>query len=286
MVRTKTINDGDHTAPFVGSEFPEAEFLEVRRLLLEKRGFDLAMYKDRCIKRRIAARVRARGFNEAGSYLELLKRDEAEADALLAALTIHVTQFFRNPSTFALLKQQVLPALVRRVQAEGGSVLKMWSVGCASGEEPYSLALLMQDMRPPGIKIDILGTDISATILESARRGLYEEQRLAEVPAAVRKEYFIQEGREYRLTEPIRRMVRFEQHNILTAPEYPRGNLIICRNVLIYFSRAEQENILERFAAALPVGGVLVLGKAEMLLGPSRQLFCAEWADERIYRRL
>ena len=286
MAQTKTINNGNRTAPFVGSEFPEAEFLEVCRFLLEKRGFDLAMYRDRCIKRRIASRVRAKGFSEAGPYLDLLKRDEAEVDALLAALTIHVTQFFRNPSTFALLKQQVLPALVRRVQTEGRRALRMWSVGCASGEEPYSLALLMQDLTPPGVKIDILGTDISAAILESARQGLYDKQRLAEVPTAVRKEFFIQEGREYRLAEPIRRMVRFEQHNILTAPGYPRADLIICRNVLIYFSREEQENLLERFAAALPVGGILVLGKAEMLLGRSRQLFCAELADERIYRRL
>jgi chemotaxis methyl-accepting protein methylase len=133
----------------------------VCRILLAKRGFDLAMYKDRCVKRRVATRVRARGFSEPRPYLALLERDEAELDALLAALTIHVTQFFRNPSTFALLEQQVLPALLHRVQAEGRQKLRLWSVGCASGEEPYSLALLMRELAPPEVKVDILGTDIS-----------------------------------------------------------------------------------------------------------------------------
>jgi chemotaxis protein methyltransferase CheR len=276
---------GSRPAPFVGSEFPEAEFREVCRILLAKRGFDLAMYKDRCVKRRIATRVRARGLSEARPYLALLERDEAELDALMAALTIHVSQFFRNPSTFALLERQVLPELLRRAQAEGRRTLRLWSVGCASGEEPYSLALLMQELAPPEVKIDILGTDISAAILESARAGLYEPQRLAEVPASVRERYFTPEGKGLRLAESIRRLVRFECHNMLTAPVYPRADLIVCRNVLIYFSREEQENILQRFAAALPVGGVLVLGKAEMLLGLSRRLFAAEYAGERIYRR-
>jgi len=273
------------SAPFVGSEFPEAEFQEVCRILLAKRGFDLTMYKDRCIKRRIAIRVRARGCTDAGPYLELLERDEAELDALLAALTIHVSQFFRNPSMFDLLKRQVMPALMHRLQAEGRRTLRLWSVGCASGEEPYSLALMMHELTPPGVKVDILGTDVSDSILGSARQALYDEQRLAEVPAATRERYFEQEGRGYRLAEPIRRMVRFEQHNMLTAAEFPQADLISCRNVLIYFSREEQENILQRFAATLPVGGILILGKAEMLLGASRRLFVTECAGERIYRR-
>jgi chemotaxis protein methyltransferase CheR len=269
----------------VGSEFPEAEFREVCRILLAKRDFDLAMYKDSCIKRRIALRVRARGFSEARPYLALLEREEAELDALLAALTIHVSQFFRNPSTFALLERQILPELLRRVQAEGRRTLRLWSVGCASGEEPYSLALLLQELAPPGLELSILGTDISAAILETARQGLYEPARLAEVPAAVRERYFTPEGRGFRLAGSIRRLVHFKLHNMLTAPEFPRADLILCRNVLIYFSREEQERILQRFAAALPVGGILVLGKAEMLLGESRRLFSTECAGERIYRR-
>jgi len=272
-------------APFVGSEFPDAEFEQLCRILQAKRGFDLGMYKDRCIKRRIATRVRARGFSAAAPYVDLLQRDEGEVDALLAALTIHVSQFFRNPSMFALLEREVLPTLLNRVQTEGRCRLRLWSVGCSSGEEPYSLALLLREMVPPGMEIDILATDISAAILESARQGLYEPQRLTEVPVAARERYFSPEGRRFRLAEEIRSMVRFERQNVLDDAVYPPVDLIICRNVMIYFSREEQENILQRFAAALPVGGILVLGKAEMLLGGSRQLFAAASGAERIYRR-
>jgi len=272
-------------APFVGSEFPDAEFEQLCRILLVRRGFDLGMYKDRCIKRRIATRVRARGFTAAAPYVDLLQRDEAEVDALLAALTIHVSQFFRNPSMFALLEREILPELLRKVQAEGRRRIKLWSVGCSSGEEPYSLALLLQELAPAGMEIDILATDISAAILESARQGLYEPQRLTEVPAAVRERYFSPEGRRFRLAGAIRTLVRFERQNVLDDLVYPPVDLIICRNVMIYFSREEQENILRRFAAALPAGGILVLGKAEMLLGDSRQLFAAASGAERIYRR-
>jgi chemotaxis protein methyltransferase CheR len=257
----------------------------VRDILLAARGFDLDSYKDRCLKRRIAVRVRARGLADADAYVELLRRDEAELDALLAALTIHVSQFFRNPSMFAELEARVLPELLERARAEGRP-LRLWSVGCASGEEPYSLALLLDGLAPPGSQADILGTDVSAAILERARAGLYEPQRLAEVPPAVRARYFEPQGRDLRLAEPIRRMVRFERHNVLTAPEFPPADLIICRNVMIYFSAPEQEKILARFAAALSPGGFLVLGKAEMLLGASRRLFQPDSAAERIYRRL
>jgi chemotaxis protein methyltransferase CheR len=276
---------GRRPPPFVGSEFPEADFQAVREILLARRGFDLGLYKDRCLKRRIATRVRARGFSEAGPYVELLGRDEAEVDALLAALTIHVSQFFRNPSTFAVLERTILPELLRRALSSQGRLVRLWSVGCAGGEEPYSLALLVSELAPGEARVTILGTDVSAPVLERARAGLFDPQRLAEVPPEVRQRCFIREGSAFRLAGEIRRLVEFRRHNVLTETDYPPADLILCRNVLIYFSREEQEKILLRFAASLPAGGFLVLGKAEMLLGEARRLFSVECAAERIYRR-
>jgi chemotaxis protein methyltransferase CheR len=279
------IPDNERWVPFVGSEFPEEDFCAVRELLLEKRGFDLAMYKDRCVKRRIATRVRALGFHSAGPYLDILRRDETELDSLLAALSIHVSQFFRNPTTFATLEGKILPELIRRASESGRRELSFWSVGCAGGEEPYSLALLLDQLAPRNIKISILATDVSPPVLERAREGLFDPLRLTEVPEALRARYFTAEGRNYRLAEHICKMVQFQRHDILTSLEYPAADLILCRNVLIYFSREKQENILTRFAAALPAGGFLVLGRAETLLGATRQLFQPECSVERIYRR-
>ncbi len=271
-------------APFVGSEFPETDFERLCALLLARRGFDLGRYKERCVKRRIAARVRACGFYAASPYLARLETDEAELDALLAAITINVSQFFRNPSTFQVLERQVLPALVRQARAAGERRLRLWSVGCASGEEPYSLALLAEELQGPGLEIEIWASDISAPVLDRAIAGYYDEQRLAEVPEALRTRYFVAEGDGYRLREEIRRRVRFQQQDILGEEDFPRANLILCRNVLIYFSRADQERILRRFAATLEPGGYLVLGRAEILLGEIRELFAAEHPDERIFR--
>ena len=271
--------------PFVGSEFPDADFERLRQLLLERRGFDLGMYKDRCVKRRIAARVRACGFHAARPYLERLARDEAELDALLAAITINVSQFFRNPSTFQTLEREVLPTLLQRAR-DAGRPLRLWSVGCASGEEPYSLALLAEELHGSEREVEIRASDISTPALALAEAGSYDAQRMTEVPAALRERYFLAETGGFRLREEIRRRVRFQQQDILASGAFLPADLILCRNVLIYFSRADQDRILRRFATALGVGGYLVLGRAETLLGEIRQMFHADFPVERIYRCL
>lgn len=272
-------------SPFVGSNFSEDDFLAVRALLLEKRGFDLGMYKDACMKRRIAARVRALGFNRATPYLAVLQESETEVDTLIAALSIHVSQFFRNPEIFALLEREILPQLLRWPPAGLETGLRIWSIGCAGGEEPYSLALICHQLRPPGLKLSILGTDISQPILAQAQAASYDSLRLSEVPSTVRERYFTSFGRTLQLHESIRRMVEFREHNILSSEEYPAADLVLLRNVLIYFSRADQDRILNRLAECMPAGGVLVLGNAENMLGSARERFALEYPAERIYRR-
>lgn len=270
--------------PLVGSDFPEEIYQELRRLLIARRQVDLGMYKEQCIKRRIAKRVRTLGIDDVRIYLSLLRHEAGELDTLLATLTIHVSQFFRNPSTFAAI-ERLLPELAARAKEDGEREIRVWSVGCAGGEEPYSLALLFETLAP-GLRISILGTDVSREVLEQARQGVFDSLRLTEVPPTTRERYFVPEAGKFRLDPQIRQRVRFESHNILSAAAYPPADLILCRNVLIYFSRAEQENILRRFAASLGEGGVLVLGRSEALLGAARPMFRAEIPGERIYRRV
>ncbi|WP_432821598.1 CheR family methyltransferase [Trichloromonas sp.] len=273
-------------APLLEGDFPDQAFAEVRDILFERVGFDLGMYKDGCIRRRVARRARSCGARDAADYLQRLRGDKDEVPALMAALTIHVSQFFRNISTFEHLRDQVLPQLIQRLQGVRNRPLKIWCAGCAGGEEPYTLALMLHEMAPLGVPLSLLATDISPDILQRAHEGLYESQRLAEMPDQIRERYFTAEGDRYRLQENIRRMVRFQRHNIMTDTEYPEADLILCRNVLIYFSREEQERIISHFARVLPVGGFLVLGRAENLMGESRALFESENARERIYRRV
>ncbi len=273
-------------SPLLEGDFPDKAFAEVRDILFERIGFDLGMYKDGCIRRRVARRARNCGARNAEDYLTRLRDDKDEVAALMAALTIHVSQFFRNFSTFEYLRDRVLPELIKRLRESRRKELKIWCAGCAGGEEPYTLALLLREIAPMEITFSLLATDVSPDILQRAGEGLYEPQRLTELPERMRERYFTVEGDRYRLDENIRRMVRFQRHNIMTDTEYPEADLVLCRNVLIYFSREEQERIVGHFARVLPVGGFLVLGRAENLMGEPRSLFESENARERIYRRV
>ncbi len=271
--------------PFVGADFRDEDFQEVVNILQSRRAFDLGSYKDRCIKRRIASRVRARGLTDSAHYVELLDNDNDELDALLAVLTIHVSQFFRNPSTYRVLEEKILPELIARARSRQEQQLRVWSVGCAGGEEPYSLALLLHELDPAGLQLSIFGSDVSEPILARAEKGEYDAQRLAEVPDVVRDRYFERlEGTRFRLKQDIRQMVSFSKHDVLTDLDYPPADLILCRNVMIYFSREEQSKILARFARSLGPDSFLVLGRAETLVGTARHLFRSEYPVERIYR--
>lgn len=270
---------------WTGDDLTEQEYVEIIALLRDKRQLHLDNYKDGCIRRRIAKRLRAVGATEVAGYLRRLRTDGDELDALLATLSIHVSRFFRNPEMFRLLKRNVLPDLCRRVHAEGRRSLRLWSVGCAAGEEAYSLALLIDQMPASGLEVDILGTDVSAPVLVAARQALYDRYRLVDVSPDVLRRYFQEESGRFRLIEPIRSMVRFERHNIMEQGPFPQVDLILCRNVLIYFARAEQERILANFSQALPQYGVLVLGRSEVLVREMRSLYQSEFPIERIYRR-
>lgn len=271
---------------WTGDHIGEQEYAALISLLEKKRQFRLDHYKDNCIRRRIAKRLRAAGIKNFQDYLDRLQNDDDELDALLATLSIHVSRFFRNPDTFRIIEQKVLPDLCCRAREESRDCLHLWSIGCATGEEPYSLALLIDELRPNGLGIDLLATDVSPTVLVAARQGLYRPERLLEVPEATLKRYFAKQGETYRLADRIREMVRFERHNLMGPQEFPKTDMILCRNVLIYFSRAEQERILKRFSAALATGGFLVLGRSEALSGEIRRHFHPEFPVERIYRRL
>lgn len=275
----------DHDLSLTGDELPDAAFEVIIDLLRTRRQFDLSAYKDRCIRRRIAKRLRSSGAADADAYLALLTAGDDELDALLATLSIHVSQFFRNPRTFQALERQVLPDLIKRAKLAGQRTLRLWSVGCAGGEEPYSLALLIDELAPARLQVEILATDVSESVLERARAACFEPTHVAEVPPPVLARYFTAEGERYRLNEPVRNMVRFEQHDVTAMTEFPPADLILCRNLLIYFTREEQVRILRGFAAALPEGGALVLGRTETLTGVDCALFRAEFPVERIYRR-
>lgn len=277
--------DGSPAAPFVGGDISEDVYRQIGEILRRQQNFTLDGYKDLCIKRRIAARIRAVGMQTPEPYIVLLEENQQEQQELLSALSVHVSQFFRNPSTYAVLENRVLPELAKRSK-NSCSKLRIWSVGCANGEEPYSLALLCQKLNMANHMLSIIGTDLSPEALKRAKRGCYEQSRLAGVPAEFLQNQFVCQDDRYCLVDKVKRVVRFYRHDILSDQPFCRADLILCRNVLIYFSRLQQKRILRILAAALSPGGFLVLGRAETLVTSCRKLFRCIDPAERIYQRL
>ena len=266
-------------------EISPETFAAIGRVLKAHCGFTLDGYKDKCVKRRINIRVRATQSPTPEAYGALLTRNAAELEHLLRVLTIHVSHFFRNPSTFEKLSRVILPQLLQ--ERAGSRGIRLASIGCAGGEEPYSLALIIRERFAGALAsglFAIRATDVDAATLELARGALYHPDRLAEVAPELLARWFTREGERYRLDQEIRALVSFDQSDLNHPGQGYECDLILCRNVLIYFERDRQEEILNGFADALGKGGTLVLGKSETLFGSARRRFRTVCPVERIYR--
>lgn len=259
------------------------------RLLEQLAGFDLPQldgYKERCLGRRLAVRMRACGVTTLGEYADLVVSVPGEIDRLREAITINVTGFFRNPEVWLRL-QSVLAA-------EAGSTplpRRAWSAGCSSGEEPWSLAMLLAEVAPPsgpaqpGFLID--ATDLDEPSLTVARRGEYPAAAGADVPPHLLARWTRPTEAGLMMVPPLMAAVRFLAHDMSRAPAPGQDyDLVLCRNVLIYFSRELQEKVFRTFAKALRPGGLLVLGKVEAPSGDARGLFETVDGRDRIYRRV
>jgi len=260
-------------------------YAHLRRLVHERTGFDMESYKERFIERRVAIRVRATHHAGLGDYLKYLACEQAEMDRLLRCLTIHVSSFFRNASTFDVIRDVVFPWIF----APGATRHpRFWSVGCSRGEEPYSLAILVHEHLGEarrGWDVRIQAIDIDDRVLAEAKAGEYGWHQVADLDPARRERFFVHAER-WRLVPEIRRMVRFHRRDILMDPPEGEYDFILCRNLLIYLDRPGQEAVLERFARCLRPGGFLVLGRTEVFVGAGREAFEVVDPRERIYRRL
>jgi chemotaxis methyl-accepting protein methylase len=272
------------------SESPEERaFRALTDKITRARGICCEAYKDRCLKRRIAVRMRARGVHSFADYSRVLDGDADEYDLLLDALTINVTKFYRNAETWAALA----PYLAARWQARAGA-LSVWSAGCASGEESYTIAVALAETARVTRTTDwmprarVLATDIDRTSLERAQAARYPQSAFSEMPADLLRRWIEPAAADGMRTprEPIRQLVRVRRHD-LTHERVPDTafDVVVCRNVVIYFDRPTQERLFRTFADALRPEGLLLLGKVETLLGPARDLLHLENARERIYRR-
>lgn len=270
----------------MSTEQDERAFRALTQKISRARGVSCESYKDKCLRRRLAVRMRARGVHSFDEYSRLLDQDPQEYERLLDALTINVTKCFRNPETWEALA----PHLAELWRARRGA-LRVWSAGCASGEEPYTVAAVLAETARaageeawlPRARID--ATDIDRESLERTRAAEFPEAAFSDAPPAVVRRYFTS-GAPRRPVDALRELVRIARHDLTRdPPPHPPYDLIVCRNVVIYFDRPTQERLFAAFADALAPGGVLLLGKVETLFGPARERLGLVDPRERVYRR-
>ena len=263
---------------------------QVMKHLFRSRGVDMSGYSESFVLRAIKKRVSRAGAADQMGYLRILLHSENETNELLGALSINVTEFFRDKGAFEALATRVVRPLLALKAAEGG-VLRMWSAGCATGQETYTMAMclaeelseLPQDKSPVS---SILGTDISNAALAKAESGIYTKEEIKGIPEKLLIKYFGKKGLSYEACQGLTRFTRFARENILDKPGSRFFDAIVCRNVLIYFSRDMHTVVVHNLHEALRKGGYLMLGRTETLMGAPRSSFEVVDLENRILRKL
>jgi chemotaxis protein methyltransferase CheR len=231
-----------------------------RKTVLELTGIDLDHYKGTQMERRLQTIMRRAGAPDLGAYARLMVVTPARVKEFQDFLTINVSEWLRNPEKFEELQRKILPDLLRRSPR-----LKVWSAGCSNGSEPYSVALVLGEVDPGG-RQRILATDLDEEILKAARQGTYSEKDIRNVSATRRARCFTQQGDQFTVKPELRAGVSFERHNLLSDQFPQEVDLIVCRNVVIYFSEAAKDVLYARFYQALKPDGILFVGGTESLL--------------------
>lgn len=237
-----------------------------KKHIFDLTNIDLNCYKERQMKRRIDALIAKHKIANYETYVSLIKKDREMFDEFVNYLTINVSEFYRNPEQWELLEKEILPYLFEH----HGKQLKIWSAACSTGDEPYSLVMLLSRVLPLH-NIKVLATDIDSQVLEKAQLGLYNEKSLKTLPLEFRSKYFTKvNDRTYQISDKIKSRVEFKKHNLL-RDDYPNGcHLIVCRNVLIYFTEDAKNQIYTNFARSLYSDGILFVGSTEQILQPGK----------------
>jgi len=246
--------DGEHDPDF-------AAFIQSFKKLT---GIDLALYKEAQMKRRLTTLRQRRGHDSFGTYFQAVAKDKELLAELLDRMTINVSEFWRNPNRWEVLEQRFLPELLERSRR-----LKCWSAACSTGEEPYSLAMILASKGLLATS-SIAATDIDDNALARAKTGLYHERSLKDVPKPYIDAYFRRSGETYAVSDELKRAVTFAKGNLLTDSFDTGYDLIICRNVMIYFTEEAKTMLYRKFADALRPGGILFVGSTEQIFTPGQ----------------
>ncbi|MFX0115249.1 MAG: CheR family methyltransferase [Candidatus Hodarchaeota archaeon] len=280
--------DRDGSPLLTPKAFPDEHILPILMNYILQMGFDIFSYKEKYLKRRLRILLRNSDTVTYSDYLAKLRKDPKEFERLKRAFSINVTRFFRDFEEFKRFREIVFSKLFS--QKLGEIPVRIWSAGCAMGPEPYTLAMLVHNYRSThssSRKAQIIATDLNPDLLQIAAIGEYSKDALEETPPEFQLKYFkeLEEGR-MGIKPPIKAMVQFKQHDLLSSDSIGEFDVIVCRNVLMYFDRDQQDKIYKLFADSLAPGGFLFLGSVEILLRNYRGIFMKVEGHQHLYKRV
>lgn len=254
-----------------------------------ERGVDLSQYRASYVERRLGTRLRALSLPTYREYAAHLTERPTEYARLIDALTVNVTDFFRDPPVWDVIRGEVIPSILARKAAAGHHAVRAWSAGCATGEEPYSIVmafLAAKGPKPERMLLSVTATDLDPLAMQTAQRAEYDMAKIEHIPHAERTRFVTHDDRRFRVIPEVTERVRFRKLDLFSDEPPLSMDLILCRNVFIYFEREQQERVIGVFHRSLVKGGYLVLGRAEKMPTEVGKGFEAISGRERVYRRI
>lgn len=241
------------------------DYEKFKEKIFQLTKIDLSCYKERQMKRRIDSLITKRKITTYDEYVEAIKRDKEMLEEFVAYLTINVSEFYRNPEQWKIMENEMLPYIFEKF---GSANVKIWSAACSTGDEPYTLVMLLSKFIPMN-RIKVIATDIDKQVLEKAQMGIYDEKSLKGLPKEYITKFFTKVGtKSYQISEEVKKCVEFKQHNLLKDAYPTNCDMIICRNVMIYFTEEAKDEIYKKFNASLKKDGILFVGSTEQIISP------------------
>ena len=266
----------------------EKKFKSIINLVHKVTGFDARGYRESTLKRRLGRRLLATKSKNYKEYLAFLKKNPSECHSFLDALSINVTDFFRDKTVFLTLKRKILPSMIEKLLSEQRKRMRIWSIACSGGQEPYSLAMTLNEIienQRKGLKFIIFATDLNEAVLKKTRTARYTKKEIKNVPKIYINKYFAKSDKnEFEIKENIRKLIKVRKHDLIDGKMEGKFHLILCRNLLIFLTPGLQSEVLKKMHASLKKEGILVLGTAET--PKNENLFRCLSPQDHIYQKM
>jgi chemotaxis protein methyltransferase CheR len=263
----------------------DADFERYRDLIYKECGINFTSTNRSILEGRLKERLRNKPGVTLVSYFSAISKDKEELKAFLDSITTNLTRFFRNQAHFDALEHHVIPELMRIKRALGTNTIKIWSAGCSTGEEPYSIAMLLSDILPQPWKFEIVASDISLKCLMTGKEGFYADSRIEGIPDKYLKKYFDKVAGGYKVKADIMSKIRFDYHNLQNDSGQRNLDIVFCRNVIIYFDEATQASVVNRFWDSMASKAFLFIGHSESLFGMDTKFEFVKTEWTTLYRK-